>query len=80
MDKVKVSEKGMKVLEALQEAEIFDESTAVLSKEIAEMTMNLPKSVTGILNSLVKKELVGKTEDSPRKYFLLVDITEITFE
>lgn len=77
---VKVSDKGQLILNALADQDVRTVDAAIGSKDISELTGLAPTSVPGVLNSLVKKDLVDKTEDSPRKYFLKVDLGTISFE
>lgn len=70
MEEIKLTEKGMQVLKALQEAHINKEEDAVFSKRVAELAFMMPNGVPGVLTSLNKKGLVDKTADTPRKYFL----------
>ena len=66
---MELTEKGLKVLEILQ-AQGASEGSPITSKEVAEKAFLTPRSVPGVLISLYNKGLVGKTEDSPRLFFL----------
>lgn len=65
-----LTEKGLKVIEALQSQGIDSIDKAISAKDIAAATFMLPNGVPGVLTSLNKKGLVDKTEESPRNYFL----------
>lgn len=70
-EEIKLTEKGTKVVGILQQAGITNVDKALFAKEISDKDFHLsPASVPGILTGLAKKGLIGKTEDSPRKYYL----------
>lgn len=66
---MKLTEKGAKVLEVLKSRDA-SKTAPLSSKEVAAAAFMTPRSVPGVLTSLVNKGLVGKTEDSPRLFFL----------
>lgn len=73
MKEIKLTEKGAKVLIAMKENGLDSVDKAVLSKDIAALAFLLPAGVPGVLTSLARNGLVGKTEDTPKKYFLTQD-------
>lgn len=64
-----LTEKGKKVLEVLKSRNASKDAP-LSSKDVAAAAFMTPRSVPGVLTSLVNKGLVGKTEDSPRLFFL----------
>ena len=66
---MKLTEKGAKVLEVLKSRDA-SETSPLTSKEVAAAAFMTPRSVPGVLTSLVNKGLVAKTEDSPRLFYL----------
>lgn len=64
-----LAEKGKKVLEVLKSRNA-SKDFPLSSKDVAAAAFMTPRSVPGVLTSLVNKGLVGKTEDSPRLFFL----------
>lgn len=64
-----LTEKGKKVLEVLKSHDASKDAP-LSSKDVAAAAFMTPRSVPGVLTSLVNKGLVGKTEDSPRLFFL----------
>lgn len=77
-EEITLTEKGTKIIIALQENGVEQVEDALLAKDIAELVFMLPGSVPGVLTSLANKGLVEKTADSPRKYFLTEDGASIT--
>ena len=66
---MKLTEKGAKVLEVLKSRDA-SKTAPLSSKEVAAAAFMTPRSVPGVLISLVNKGLVDKTEDSPRLFYL----------
>lgn len=71
-EEIILTEKGSKVMVALVQLNATEEQP-VLSKDVAEKAFLMPNSVPGVLTSLFKKGLVGKTDTSPRQFYLTND-------
>ena len=65
-----LTDKGERVMEVLTSRQV-KEHNPMTSKEVAEIAGMNPRSVPGVLTSLYNKGLVGKTEDKPRKFYLI---------
>lgn len=64
--------KGIQVLDALVKLGALEDAP-VLSRDVAEAAFLMPTSVPGVLTSLVNKGLVGKTDSSPREFYLTAE-------
>lgn len=67
-----LTDKGKLVLGVLVDKDTSINNT-LSSKEVADFAGLGPRSVPGVLTSLVNKGLVGKTEDKPRQFYVTDD-------
>lgn len=67
---MKLTEKGTIVYEILKNKGASEENP-MTSKDVAKYAGLPPRSVPGVLMSLYNKNLVGKTGDTPRKFYII---------